>query len=560
MSSLTRALRNAFILTTAILVQSFPVHAQSAEAKTKATGSISGRVTVDGKPAVRIPIAAVPGQSVNRRDAPARGVSDVEGKYQISGLSPGEYQVWTLTPALIAEPTAYPNYFPYAGTAKSIILGTGENVTDLDLKLIRGAVISGRVTNADNKLVVEERIKLQVLDANGNPRFGALYSSYDQMYQTDDRGVYRIFDLAPGRYRVSVGYDAVNDGILRGRRYDQISYLDPNDQSKPGIVELTEGDEARNIDIRVGKAAGAYSVSGRVIDSKTGIPIAKAGVSFDMLPKDQGPPIPGFMLQTDERGEFSYSGFAPGRYAITANSEYYSGNFYGGPVYFDLIDKDVTGLELKTVAGLGVSGNITADGLSTKELMSLLRNLVIVASGPLPANNRLRSRGRTVVAQDGTFQIDGLRTGPTSLFISTQRPAFIRTNINRMERDGVAVNQNFDLKESLSGLHVVIDYGTGTIRGTVKFEGGPAITESRMYVNCKREGSREGNGVEVDARGHFVITNLPPGPTEVTLQVNALTPRPPGGIPLQKQIVNVANGSETEVTFVVHLPSRQGVP
>ncbi len=164
------------------------------------------------------------------------------------------------------------------------------------------------------------------------------------------------------------------------------------------------------------------------------------------------------------------------------------------------------------------------------------------------------------MAQDGTFQIDGLRTGPTSLFISTQRPAFIRTNINRMERDGVAVNQNFDLKESLSGLHLVIDYGTGTIRGTVKFEGEPAITESRMYVNCKREGSREGNGVEVDARGHFVITNLPPGPTEVTLQVNALTPRPPGGIPLQKQIVNVANGSETEVTFVVHLPSRQGVP
>ena len=560
MTSLSRPFLHAFILTTAILVQLFPVHAQSADAKTKATGSISGRVTVDGKPAVGIPIAAVPGQSVNRRDAPARGVSDVEGNYQISGLSPGEYQVWTLTPALVAEPTEYPNYFPYAGTAKSILLGTGENVTDLDLKLIRSAIITGRVTNADDKPVVEERVKLQLLDANGNPRFGALYSSYDQMYQTDDRGVYRIFDLPPGRYKVSVGYDARNDGILRGRRYEQTFYLDPSDQSKPGIVELSEGDEASKIDIRIGKAPATYSVSGRVIDSETGIPIAKAGVSFAMVQKDQSPPVPGFIMQTDERGEFNYSGLATGRYAVTASSEYYRGNFYGDPIYFDLTDKDVTGLEIKTVPGLSVSGDIAADGLSTKELMSLLPNLVIVASGVSPANTQLRTGGRAVVAPDGSFQINGLTPGPISLWVSTQRPSPIRTNINRVERDGVAINQNFDLKQSLSGLHVVIDYGTGAIRGIVKFEGEPAITESRMYVNCKREGSREGNGVQVDARGHFVITNLPPGPTEVTLQINALTPRPPGGIPPQKQIVNVANGSETEVTFVVHLPPRQGGP
>jgi len=39
-----------------------------------------------------------------------------------------------------------------------------------------------------------------------------------------------------------------------------------------------------------------------------------------------------------------------------------------------------------------------------------------------------------------------------------------------------------------------------------------------------------------------------------------LTPRPPRGIPPQKQIVKVANGSETEVTFVVALTSKQGGP
>ena len=74
-----------------------------------------------------------------------------------------------------------------------------------------------------------------------------------------------------------------------------------------------------------------------------------------------------------------------------------------------------------------------------------------------------------------------------------------------------------------------------------------------MYVSCKREGAREGSTVQVDARGHFVVTNLAPGPWEVTLQINSLTPRPPRGFAPLKQIVNVANGSEAEMTFVVNV-------
>src|ERR1051326_115957 len=208
--------------------------AQTADSKPKSNGSISGHITIDGKAAPGIPVATIEGQSVNRRDATGHAVSDLDGNYQISGLAPGECQVWTLTPALVAEPSVLPNYFPYAGAAKSILLGAGESVTGIDLKLIRGSVITGRVTTADNKPVVEERITLQLVDANGNPpRFGGpISSTYDQMFQTDDRGVYRIFDLPPGRYKVSVGYDPANDGMIRARRYDKTYYLDPRSEER----------------------------------------------------------------------------------------------------------------------------------------------------------------------------------------------------------------------------------------------------------------------------------------------------------------------------------------
>src|SRR6185295_13359188 len=99
---------------------------QSANPTPKPTGSISGRVTIDGNAAAGVTVAAVSGETVNRRNASARAVSDVQGYYVISGLEPGQYQIWTLTPSMIAEPGSAPVYFNYSGALKTIILGTNE--------------------------------------------------------------------------------------------------------------------------------------------------------------------------------------------------------------------------------------------------------------------------------------------------------------------------------------------------------------------------------------------------------------------------------------------------
>jgi hypothetical protein len=255
MSSLKRLLCCSLILATeAILYSGSIARGQTPDVKPKPTGSISGRVTLGGSAAEGIPVVAVSGQTVNRRDAAARTVTDGEGRYRLSELPPGQYQIWAVTPGLIAEPGPFPRYgFPFYGSSQNIILGTNEDVSDIDLKLVRGAVITGRVTDAENKPVVEERVSLQLVDENGAPsRFGSPVSSSDQMYQTDDRGIYRIYGLPGGRYKVSVGYDA-SDGVIRGR-HQRTFYPDANDQSKAAIVELKEGGEANNIDIKAGSA------------------------------------------------------------------------------------------------------------------------------------------------------------------------------------------------------------------------------------------------------------------------------------------------------------------
>ena len=563
MASLKHLLCCSLILATeAILCLGSIAQDQTTNVKPKPIGSISGRVTLGGSPAEGIAVVAVSGQTVNRRDAAARSVTDSEGRYRLSELVPGQYQIWAIAPGLIAEPGTLSRYgFPYFGSIQNIILDANEDVTDVDMKLVRGAVITGRVIDSENKPVTEERVSLQVVDENGAPsRFGSPVSSSDQMYQTDDRGVYRIYGLPGGRYKVSVGSDA-SDGIIRGGRHQRTFYPDVKDQSMGAIVELKEGGEANNIDIKVGRATQTYAASGRVINAETGLPIARAGVRFMIVRQGQGPPSPGFGFQADERGEFSFEGFAAGHYSAFATSEYYGGNYYGDPVNFEVVDHNVSGLELKAVPGLSVSGVVVADGVMTKDLLAQLPKLRIFARVTSGANSQVSNGGSSIVAPDGSFQVDGLRPGRVSLEAYASAPTYTRPSIARIEHGGIGVIQGFDIQQSVSGLRITLNYGTGTIRGAVKLEGGASLADSRIYVNSKREGEREGTGIVVDARGQFVIKNLATGTYEVTVQVGfgglTASSRP---VPPQKQLVSVTNGSESEVTFLIDLTPKPGGP
>ncbi len=120
MTSLTRLLCHALIATTAIVFTSFAASAQAPDAKTKATGSISGRVTIGGKAAEGIPVAAFGGENFDRRVAAAKAVTDSDGRYHLSGLAPGQYQIAPLTPNLTsAQQESFPNYgFPYFGSSE----------------------------------------------------------------------------------------------------------------------------------------------------------------------------------------------------------------------------------------------------------------------------------------------------------------------------------------------------------------------------------------------------------------------------------------------------------
>jgi protocatechuate 3,4-dioxygenase beta subunit len=550
------------LATFAFVLVPINLNAQPVDSKTKPSGSISGRVTTNDKPA---PDVVVVVQSQDRpaiQQPPARAKTDANGHYRLGGLAAGQYQISVIAPAMaLAESASTANNF--FGMGKSVVLAAGEDVDDIDIKLVKGGVITGRVTDADDKPVVDQRVNLQIVDQSGNVTRQLTSTLSYQMTATDDRGIYRVFGLSAGRYRVSVG--STENGFTTTSShavYPLTYYGATNDPNRATIVELQEGSEATNIDIHLGHAGNSYVATGRMIDADTGQPLP--GVRLMYGPVRQGEQFfGGFVgMPTGSRGEFRLEGLEPGRYGVSVASMFGDASFYSEPILFNVTDSDVSNLELRATRGLTLSGVVVFEGSRTRELQQQISSLRMVANVTSTSNPRSNASSSAILSSDGTFQIGGVRPGRVNLFLGAFTSSALRgVTILRVERGSVDVTKGFELQagESISDLRVTAALGAGTIRGTVRTIGGELPTNARLNVTVRREGGTgSGNGL-IDARGRFVISNLVAGTYDVMLVLSFNQPGPRPMQP-QKQTVNVSDEGETLVDFIIDLTPKEGGP
>ena len=171
-----------------------------------------------------------------------RTITDFDGNYRLEGVAPGHYVVMPIAPAFVVTD------YSFRSIGKTIVIGSGEHVEGIDFALTRGGVITGKVADSNGRPVIEERVILIQAD----PAQPAILASpnWPRNAVTDDRGIYRIFGVPGGHYKVVVGQTG-NGGLESPMRraYQQTFYPDTTDQRKATIVEVTEGGEAANIDI-----------------------------------------------------------------------------------------------------------------------------------------------------------------------------------------------------------------------------------------------------------------------------------------------------------------------
>lgn len=518
------------------------VWSQSPAVSKERTGSVSGRVTISGKGAAGLTVSLYRSRTSFGGDPPFRDVTDQEGHYRISGVPAGNYSLAPFTPGFVSD----------GGVPYAVMLGEGEAVEGIDFELRRGGVITGKVSDAEGNPLVEHSVHVISPSLNIQHLTGPSH----QEFQTDDRGIYRVFGVPPGRYLVSVGRgpdDTFMD--LVGRvAYPQTFHPNVTDAAKATVVEIAEGTEATGVDITVGRALRGFAASGRVVDGATGHPVANVNLRLtrEVIREDLQSSRSSDIPLSQSRGEFHLENLTPGKYSISVAGGSGS-DMLSNSVEFDIQDSDVNGILIETSQGASVSGFVILEPSHEVSTPEGYDQLYVAANISGPGHRRFGAASS--IQPNGEFRLSGLRACSLRLWIGRFAGNNQGYSISRIERNGQVINEELQIEdgEKITGLKIfATSPGTGRLRGQITVENGAVTPGAHFSVNLTSPGGQFpiSAQAQVDSRGRFVIENLRGGSYELTAFVYLPGSRSSAQA---KKLVNVAEGSPTDVTVVIDL-------
>jgi hypothetical protein len=523
------------------------VGAVQAQQPTKPSGSISGRVTHANKGIAGATVSiSKSGDALSGRGLTLKSTTDEEGRFRISNLTAGTYYVWPFVPSfVIAESTGgYP-------MGKAVTVADAEDVDDVDFHLTGGGVITGKVTDAAGRPVIDERIHLMPIGDDVMRLATSIYPSINEI-RTDDRGVYRCFGLPAGKYKVALGDEYAAFTSTTGRRFFPRTYHpDVTDEAKAKIIELTEGEEELNVDINVARLMNGFAVSGRFVDGDNGKPVPNIGFGLSII---IGGRTQGFMSSTGlstSDGGFRVDNLPPGRYAISVMPR--PGSSYSGESPpFDIVDSDVTDLETKIHRGAMVSGNVLIEGAADRSVAAKFAQTRVETVMWNEDGNGFGTLHNANINPDGSFEVGPLQPGKATFRLTAlDRNAPAEFTLMSIDHNGVDKSGGLQIKagDNITGLRLIAAYGTGTIRGNIRVEGGALPENTFVDVSFFRPGNAQPvKYQQVDARGRFVFERVPPGNYELRATVYLNNKQV-----TTKQSVVASNGTVTEVTLTVNL-------
>jgi hypothetical protein len=185
-------------VTALLLIATCTVHARQVRdaerAATTGRGEVAG-VVVDqrGQPVRRVFVEL----SLDRRTWRQAAVTNVDGRFAFTDVPAGAYDLAATKPPFLA---ARFGATKPGGKGIPIVLADGARISGVELTLVPGAVIAGRISDERGEPSSNVSVRILRRSARAN---GTAFERVDSYANTDDRGEYRIFGLQPGEYLVT---------------------------------------------------------------------------------------------------------------------------------------------------------------------------------------------------------------------------------------------------------------------------------------------------------------------------------------------------------------------
>ena len=308
------------------------------------TGAITGRVlgedgsTVDGAIVFCTPFGS---------DSQSKTTTaDEEGQFSFAELTPAAYRISARSPGYVLATTV---------GVDGQIARIGDS---LSLSLVKGGVITGRVTNASGAPVIAVQVMAQrVRDAEGRL---LRTDPFSRPRLTDDRGIYRLFGLTAGAYHV-VANPMSGPGFASLYSLETSTYFPASNRDGATEVRVQAGEEVSGIDIAYGGGRG-HTISGTVEGASSGL--IDYGMAIDLQPAGGGRSV-GSSYAQSRAGVMTFvvHGVADGDYMLlgTRYSNPQDEGLTTAPRRVVVRGSDVSGIKLIAVPLASIAGKVTIE-------------------------------------------------------------------------------------------------------------------------------------------------------------------------------------------------------
>lgn len=436
-------------------------------------------------------------------------ITSANGRFSFKDLVPGKYMLRAQREGFFSQRLG--GYI--AGfVSKTVVVEAGKINPPVDIHLMQGGTISGRVRTPDGQPASNITVAANdIWYPQGRPAWNSQTSK-----ATNDRGEFRLFWLPPGEYFI---------GIRPAAGQAPTYYPGVTDPAAAVGIQLQEGGEIIGVDLDIKNAETTFTISGTATNTvfnqqpgPTGV-VDRSVSAFYLIPRVKTP-ADGIIDSTARNAipvgsrpnnEFEIRNVKPGVYELLPALTDYTGNrFYTARTTVNVERENIAGIKLSVSPGVTLQGELVMDGGSQTLIKTdgMRMNLAVTDSTPAIVGTVL---GAIPFDAAGKFQIESM---PEARFAPTLSGLPDGVFVSDVRQGGKSVfDEGFTVDAQATPVQIVLSATGGTVRGNVKMKDGKPYAQATVVLvppANRRQNPRLFRVVETDDAGKFSIPNVLP--------------------------------------------------